>query len=343
MTDKPMWMVRAGRGGVYAEEFVRDGFVGIGWRDGGDPTAISDKGVLIARFAKAYPDATEQSRFVMASIVFRFVREVQPGDGVATYDPATRVYHYGTIIGPALWNDDPDDARNTCRAVEWRGVKPRDALSIRARNTLGATLSLFLLPADVAAEFGWVAPRDAAKTSAIPTPPPLVDAAETAVAAVESDRYADIAELAVERIKDRIVKLDWEQLQELVAALLRTMGYKTRVSPRGADRGRDIIASPDGFGFGAPRIVVEVKHRPNETMGAPQVRAMPVGTHPDDRGLFVSTGGFTREAQYEAERGRSLTTLMTLDDLARAIIDSYPAFDERGRALLPLTRIYWPD
>jgi restriction system protein len=33
---------------------------------------------------------------------------------------------------------------------------------------------------------------------------------------------------------------------------------------------------------------------------------------------------------------------MTLDDLSRAIIDAYDRFDNEGRALLPLTRIYWP-
>lgn len=50
-------------------------------------------------------------------------------------------------------------------------------------------------------------------------------------------------------------------MQDLVAGLLRAMGYKTRVSPSGPDRGKDIVASPDGFGFESPRIVVEVKHR----------------------------------------------------------------------------------
>jgi predicted Mrr-cat superfamily restriction endonuclease len=44
-------------------------------------------------------------------------------------------------------------------------------------------------------------------------------------------------------------------MQELVAGILRAMGYKTLVSPAGADRGKDIIASPDGFGFEPPRIV----------------------------------------------------------------------------------------
>jgi restriction system protein len=47
-------------------------------------------------------------------------------------------------------------------------------------------------------------------------------------------------------------------MQQLVAGILRAMGYKTQISPPGVDRGKDIVASPDGFGFEHPRIVVEV-------------------------------------------------------------------------------------
>ena len=135
--------------------------------------------------------------------------------------------------------------------------------------------------------------------------------------------------------------MEWHQLQELVAALLRALGYRTKVSPQGADRGKDIFASPDGFGFELPRIVVEVKHRRGQTMGAPEVRSFLGGRHKDDRGLYVSTGGFTREAYYEAERASIPVTLMTLDDLARAIMDNYEEFDTLGRSLVPLTRVYW--
>jgi restriction system protein len=31
MTKKKLWMVRAGKGGRFADEFVERGFVGIGW------------------------------------------------------------------------------------------------------------------------------------------------------------------------------------------------------------------------------------------------------------------------------------------------------------------------
>ena len=47
-------------------------------------------------------------------------------------------------------------------------------------------------------------------------------------------------------------------MQELVAGILRAMGLKTKISNKGPDRGKDIIASPDGLGLENPRIFVEV-------------------------------------------------------------------------------------
>lgn len=88
----------------------------------------------------------------------------------------------------------------------------------------------------------------------------------------------------------------WKKICSIVAGLLRSLGYKMRVSDTGPDRGKDIVASPDGFGFESPRIVVEVKHRKG-AMGAPDVRSFLGGRHPQDKGLYVSTGGFTREAR----------------------------------------------
>lgn len=35
----------------------------------------------------------------------------------------------------------------------------------------------------------------------------------------------------------------------MVAGILRAMGYKTRISPPGSDRGKDVEASPDGLGL----------------------------------------------------------------------------------------------
>ncbi len=148
-------------------------------------------------------------------------------------------------------------------------------------------------------------------------------------------------EQSQEFIKDRITRLDPYEFQELVAGVLRAMGYKTRVSNPGADRGVDILASPDGLGFEQPRIVVECKHRKG-AIGAQEVRSFLGGRHKDDKGLYVSSGGFTKEAKYEADRASIPITLMSMDDLVEAIVENYEEMDAESRALLPLAKLYWP-
>lgn len=77
-------------------------------------------------------------------------------------------------------------------------------------------------------------------------------------------------------------------------------------------------------------------------MGAHEVRSFIGALRSGDRGIFLSTGGFTKEARYESERATLPVNLMDLDDLARLIEAHYDRFDSEGKALLPLTRIYWP-
>jgi restriction system protein len=329
-----MWMVRAGIGGVFAEQFIEDGIVGMGGLALGDPSDNLVKTALLERFARAYPDKPLASHQRNAAMLLRFWTELEPGDEVITYHGETRRYHIGEINGPARWEADEDDVRCNVRPVRWHGAISRDVLGQTARNSLGSVLTLFKVPAAVAREI-----RTAAANRIEAIPPVLPSLAREAAA---DDPYQGLAERARQRIEDRIAALEPAQMEELVAALLRALGYRTRVTARGPDRGRDVIASPDGFGFQGPRIIVEVKHRRGTPMGAPDVRALGVGQQSGDRGLFVSTGGFSKEAHYEAERARVPVTLMSLPDLTRAILEVYDRFDEEGRRLLPLSRIYWP-
>jgi restriction system protein len=77
-------------------------------------------------------------------------------------------------------------------------------------------------------------------------------------------------------------------------------------------------------------------------MGSQDIRSFAAGLRGDDRGLYVSTGGFTKEAKYEADRAAIPITLLDLDELARLVVEHYEQFDAHGRALVPLDRIYWP-
>ena len=66
------------------------------------------------------------------------------------------------------------------------------------------------------------------------------------------------------------------------------------------------------------------------------------GRGKDDRGLYVSTGGITQEARYEAERAEIPVTLIDLDGTAELVVQHYESMDGDGRAMVPLQRICWP-
>jgi restriction system protein len=77
-------------------------------------------------------------------------------------------------------------------------------------------------------------------------------------------------------------------------------------------------------------------------MGSQELRSFLGGLRPGDRALYISTGGFSKDAKYEAERSNIPLTLIDLDDLTDLIALHYENFDSVGRGLLPLTKIYWP-
>ena len=58
--------------------------------------------------------------------------------------------------------------------------------------------------------------------------------------------------------------------------------------------------------------------------------------------MYVSTGGFTKDARYEAERANIPVTLMDLDQLVDAVTDNYEKMDVEVKTLLPLSKLYWP-
>jgi restriction system protein len=327
------------------EAFQRDGLIRIAYGFKQDLSKFQDRESLCEAIIAAGND-NRRNAGAAAGQMFRFAKLMAIGNRVLTYDKKRRVYLVGEIASDYEFDpkQSPTAVGNHVRKVKWIGEVSRDALSPAARNSLGSLQTVFEPDDSVFDEI------DAALRSdkpATPTtrPPKNGTAAVVPVVAHEADDLdlirRDVDNRAQELIKDKINALDWEDMQDLVAAILRAMGYKTRVSDRGSDRGRDILASPDGLGLSPPRIKVEVKHRQN-AMGAPDLRSFIGGLRGDDRGLYVSTGGFTREAQYEAERSTIHLALLDLDDLAELLVQHYDAIDADGRALVPLKRVFFP-
>lgn len=324
------WMVRAGEGGRLVSEFDSANCVAIGWQEMGDLSRFKSLGELKSEVTRVYPGDHPSKAANAAAMLWKFKEEMSVGDDVVTYNPIQREYLVGKIKGDYRYNDSVLSDYNQIRDVEWSGKVSRDHLTAAAKNTLGSVLTLFEPGIEVLEQL-----RKALGGQPID---PSLPEVETDGATLKEDQIAK----AHEFVKDRILKLSPDDMEQLIACVLEAMGYKARVSPTGPDRGRDVIASPDGLGLQQPRIIAEVKHRPRESMGASQIRSFLGALRSSDCGLYVSTGGFTKEAMYEAERASVPLTLVDLDNLASLVVDNYENFDPEGRTLLPLVRVYWP-
>jgi restriction system protein len=122
-----------------------------------------------------------------------------------------------------------------------------------------------------------------------------------------------------------------------VDEFLQKGGVALRVPKIGA-----LGAWPDRFGLQEPRIFVEVKHRTETKMGAKEIRTFLGGRKPGDKCLYVSTGGFAKDAHYEADRASVPLTLVPLPVLRQLLVDHYEKLDAETRALVPLKKLYWP-
>ena len=262
-------------------------------------------------------------------MVYKFRCVLKVKDKVVTYNPQAREYMIGTIAGDYDYNTNKIDGDISdyvhLRKVDWIGKISRDVLSASSRSSLGGILTLFSVNEEVSTELLELLRLDNNGGNKKPNNGVIIDPVGQ----------------SHELIKDKILTLSDEEMEQLAAVILRAMGYRTRVTPRGPDGGVDVLASPDGLGLEEPRIKVEVKHR-SATVGAPEIRSFLGGLREGDSALYISTGGFTRDASAEAAHSNFPLTLLGLDDVATLTVEHYENFDDEGKVLMPLVKVYFP-
>lgn len=165
----------------------------------------------------------------------------------------------------------------------------------------------------------------------------VAEGAPDATGTIEEAEEAAWAE--IERYMQNMPPFDF---QNLVAGLLRAMGYHVSwVSPPGPDKGIDILAHTDPLGTSVPRIKVQVKRREGK-VSAEGLRSFMALLGEQDVGIFVSTGGFTREAESEARtQERRKVTLLGLEKLFDLWVQHYDKVAESDKRLLPLRPVYY--
>lgn len=172
------------------------------------------------------------------------------------------------------------------------------------------------------------------------------DLADETAADEESEEgvmdFDEIEQIAIEGLERYLNKKNPYEFQDLIAALLRGMGYYTPfVAPKGKDGGVDVVAYRDPLGTESPRIQVQIKHRESSATVQEVRQLMGLLQKEGDVGIFVSTGGFTPDAKTTA---RSSHIHVELIDLPRFIVlwqEFYNKLTDGDKSMLPLTPIYF--
>ncbi len=160
---------------------------------------------------------------------------------------------------------------------------------------------------------------------------------------VEKDNAVNLDLLesdARDGIRKYIISKSPYEFQDLVAALLRAMGYHTPfVAPKGKDGGIDIIAYLDPLGAQTPRIKVQVKHKPETAIGASDVRALSGVLKTGDIALFVTSGTYSTDARNAASGNDKFIRLIDGDDFIEMWQEYYDKMSDDDKNMLPLKRI----
>jgi len=329
MASPKLWVVHAPV--EIADKIEIDSLTAIGWSQMGDLSSLDTRQKMKNKYHSVYPDDSEPKIWVGAGQLYRFAHVIQKGDFILTPLKISREVLIGEVTSDYEFNLEAVSERYpNIRRVKWFQKASRDNLSQPFKYALGGIMTVFQVNAYL--------PEVKALLQKKPVRKDIIEEADIQQPATLF--YEDVRGKADEMISDLLSQIDAYDFQELVAGVLRAMGFKTRVSSPGRDLGVDIIAHPDALGFETPRIKVQVKHRKGQS-GAPEIRALAGTIRENENGLFVSTGGFTSEALREPERGAKIT-LIDRDQFVNLLLENYEKLDPQYQALVPLRKVYIP-
>ena len=332
-----IWVVRAGRDGEQEKLAIEKGFAFIGWDNLGDLSPIQTREDIKHLLEKAYPDKGVGTVRNHAGQVFNFVKSIQIDDIFALPLKNQPAIQFGKFIGGYEYiADNPEGARHS-RRFEWMGEPiPRSSFDRDILYSFGGAMTVFRVARNNA-EKRVLAVIEGKEKSKTPTE------VDSDIADDEETETPDLAQLARDQISDFIGrKFKGHKMEKLVAEVLKAQGFEVHPErEKGADGGVDILAGRGAMGFDEPHLCVQVKSS-DTTIGREDYDKLKgvMQKFGAKHGLFVSWGGFNKNAEEEAKRDFFNVRLWTADDLVGKIQDVYPNLPEEIQSELPMQQIW---
>ena len=313
--------------GIHSQDdhlFLHDNVIAIGWKEMGDLSKIAaDREAFREKYLEAFPAAKRGSINTSAGMLFRFVHEMQIGDYVVFPSKSDRMVNIGTVESAYRFASKASEYKQQ-REVKWLKHLPRTMFSQGALYEIGTFMSLFTVK-NYADEFM-----------------STLDKGFSGNTQAEDESIGATADEIIESTKDFILKeisrqLKGYSLEEFVADLLRAMGYRTTISPRGGDSGIDITAYKDEL---PPRILVQVKSQEGD-IKENTLQSLKGAMREGDYGLFVTLSNYTKNAKKYLDNTPVIRGINGAE-LVELVLKYYEQLSEHYRKMIPLKLVYTP-
>lgn len=326
------WGIRAGADGERERYALDHGVAVVGWGDVPDLQGFVDREELKRHLQRQYPDQPAHGLAVWSSQLWAFANGISDGDLMALPRKGAQTVALGEIDGSYVFDGTaPLHARHR-RPVQWlHSGLPTARLDDDIRYSLRSLMTVFRVRPDKAEIRIRALLHDTGLSSGLTLAGPTVPAPAPTLAG-----------LARHQIRERISRVfKGERLEMLVAAVLEAGGLRTLRTTGGRDGGIDIVAQGGPFGFGMPRLAIQVKSsaapaEPHE-VDAFCTSARRRGS---EAGLFVSWSGFRKADSTQAMQDFFTLRQWDAEQLVDEVLRVYDRLDWRIRQDLPLCQIW---
>lgn len=309
----------------HEEELIRNNHISMGWKPLGDLSKIAPKTRegFTDIYKEYYPNDTIRSISQCVGQLYRFVYEVNVGDYVVFPTKYNRVVNIGEIVSEYYFDGNEEHFVNK-RNVRWIKHIPRTNLSQGALYEIGSFLTFFRVKNYYDEIMN------------------IINNKKVTINNEFDDSVGVTSEAIIDSTKDYILKAlktnyKGYDLENVVSSLLNAMGYRTKVSPHGGDRGKDIVAYKDEL---PPRIIVQVKSQDGDIAEA-TVQSLKGAMREGDYGLFVTLSDYTKNAKKFLDN-QPIIKALNGSELVDLILKYYDDMPEDFKDVVKLKKVFIP-
>lgn len=312
-----LFCVRANYG-QYTEQFLKGGYVAIGWLATTSLLNVKTREELKELYVKQNP--SEKSEYVIGQQVgqiARFLFEIKKDDYVITPSPDTDFIHYGIIKDGAYFYGGTEDG---CpyphrKKVEWHKHPVRRAeFSVPFQNTIRSSLTVYSISHKNHSHKNHFFEVIGEKRF------------------VPKEQYVEIENEKV--VLNRLLELDAAEFELLVTNLLTAIGFEAEHTGKVGDGGVDATGELNIANIAKIKIYVQAKrYQLGNKINANTVKALRQNIPFGGQGAFITTSDFQSNALEAASEtgfprigtinGTQLVDLLTehWDDLPQELRD----------------------